>query len=88
MKIRFNMLCMVIKNDGKQMGIRFSKDDVERLEEIKKRIIERSNGLADPDYSAIIRELAELRPQKYITDSDRAFVRKSWQHGPHLKKNA
>ena len=69
------MSAMTPKNDGKQIGIRLSSRDLDILQKVIDRVVERSNGLAKPDLSSIFRELASLRPEHYVTGSDRDFVR-------------
>lgn len=80
------MLHMATKKKGKQVAIRLSVEDLRLLEDVKCRIIERSNGLADPKMIAILRELAGLRPPHLLIESDHAYVRQAWEHGPFLKK--
>lgn len=69
------MIVMSTTKGGKQIAIRVSSDDLEKLNELVRRIIERSNGLADPDLAKIIRELAGLRKKKYLTPEDHEWIR-------------
>ena len=69
------MVIEMTKNDGKQVGIRLSSRDLSILNEVMRRIIERSNGIAKPDLSSVFRELAQLRPSHYVIEADREYVR-------------
>ena len=69
------MRVVASKDKGRQIGIRLTESDLGTLEAIIERVVERSNGLAKPDLSSIVRELAHLRPDHYVTAADREFVK-------------
>lgn len=77
---------MAVKSDGKQIGIRLSGNDLAKLEEIIRRVVERSNGLAKPDLSSIFRELAQLRQPHYVTEDDRIYIRSLLPFASEQKK--
>ena len=57
------------------VGVRLTQSEMDALKAVVERVIERSNGLATPDMSAIVKELAHLSDSFYITDADREFIK-------------
>ena len=60
---------------SRQIGVRLTQRELDALQAVIDRVIERSNGLAKPEISAIVKELAHLSDSFYITDADREFIK-------------
>jgi len=58
-----------------QIGVRLTDGQSDTLTTIIESIKERSNGLAEPEKSAVVLELMGFTPKRLITDEDREFVR-------------
>ena len=63
------------------MGARITQGTYDTVLVIKDRIKERSNGLAEPDDSAIALELIGFTPKRLIYDENREFVRQRMEAG-------
>jgi len=73
---------------SRQIGVRLTQSELDALQAVIDRVIERSNGLAKPEISAIVKELAHLSESFYITDTDREFIksRMAEARNPAIKK--
>ena len=76
------------KKKYQQICVRLTDDEMDTLKAVIGRVIERSNGLATPDMSAIVKELAHLRNSFYVTDADREFIKSRMATGQHEGKKA
>ena len=65
----------------KYLGARITQGTYDTVLVIKDRIKERSNGLAEPDDSAIALELMGFTPKHLIYDEDREYVRQRMEAG-------
>ena len=75
----------MVRNDGrkktKQICVRVTEGALDTLKMVIDRVVERSNGLAEPEISAIVMELMRFSPKRFVEDDDREFVKSRMEAG-------